>query len=80
MKLELNLSSVPNVPNGVCYIDGKKIYIQKGRKHRLNGPAVIGHEGYKAWYKEGVLHRKGKPAVIHPDGKVEYWEEGRKIK
>jgi len=79
-QLSINLSKVPSVPDGVYYIAGEKVYIKKGKKDRLNGPAVERKNGYKAWYHDGVLDRKGKPAVIHPDGREEYWEKGKRLK
>ena len=57
-KLEISLDAVPKVGNGVYHLGGRKIFISNGVKHRENGPAVIGNDGYEAYYYNGVLHNK----------------------
>jgi len=78
--LNINFGGPPKVPNGLYHAPGMKYYIKDGRKHRLNGPAVIKTDGYEAWYFEGELHREGGPAVRYPDGREEYWERGKKVR
>lgn len=58
--------------------DGSIVYrISKGRKHRLNGPAVIEVDGTEKWYYKGHLHRVEGPAVTKADGTQEWYLEGR---
>lgn len=51
-------------------------WCQRGRLHRLDGPALRHPDGRLEWYRDGRLHRDGAPAVQHPDGRMEYWRDG----
>jgi hypothetical protein len=46
---------------------------EKGKYHRLDGPAYEGSSGYKSWWVNGRLHRLDGPAVERPDGYKEWW-------
>jgi hypothetical protein len=50
----------------------------KGRKHRLDGPAVEWAAGYKAWYQYGERHREDGPAVEWASGTKEWWVNGER--
>ena len=52
-------------PKGGRSDEGRyKVWIHSltGKKHRLDGPAVI-FDDYKAWYQNGKLHRDDGPAI-----------------
>jgi len=53
-------------------------WYQNGKKHRINGPAVINyHLNSEFWYKEGLPHRNDGPARIwHGPGFKIYFKEG----
>ena len=78
--VQVNLGKVPKVGNGLHHIGKRKVYIFGGMKHRENGPAEIGRDGYEAWYTKGVKHRIGGPAVTYANGTKEWWEEGKLIR
>jgi hypothetical protein len=62
-------------------VDDKKTvrwYNDKGKLHRLDGPAVEWASGYKEWYVEGKLHRLDSPAIEYADGDKEWWVEGKR--
>ena len=45
-------------------IDGSKFWKNdKGKYHKLNGPAIEYHNGNKSWYVNGSLHRLDGPAI-----------------
>lgn len=48
--------------------DGTRFWIQNGKIHRENGPAIITAEGSKWWVRHNVLHREDGPAVTWPNG------------
>jgi len=50
-----------------------------GQRHRLDGPAYIGADGYQAWWVNGQLHRLDGPARIYADGRREWWVNGENI-
>lgn len=57
--------------------DGTKVWRnKKGHEHRLDGPAIIGPDGYEAWYRDGRLHREGGPAVTWPSGQTAWYYNG----
>ncbi len=78
--VSMNLGRVPKTGNGRHFIGKRQVYIFDGRKHRENGPAEIGRDGYEAWYKQGLKHRVGGPAVTSAEGTKEWWEEGKLLR
>ena len=57
--------------------DGEVEYWKNGRKHRINGPAVI--TPYKIeWWQNGQRHRKDGPAIIYSNGMKEWWRYGQR--
>ena len=52
--------------------DGTIIFMRKGLKHRMDGPAVISPNGAIEYWQGGMPHRKDGPAIIYPDG-TEHW-------
>jgi hypothetical protein len=43
--------------------DGSKMWCDKGRVHRLKGPAVLFEDGTALWYRYDKLHKNKGPAV-----------------
>ena len=60
--------------------NGRQWLDDKGKKHRLNGPALEFNDGYKSWYCHGTRHREDGPAVEMPSGRRTWYEEGRLTK
>lgn len=51
----------------------KRWYSNKGKLHRLDGPAIVEVDGSKHWYVDGVCHRVGGPAIERVLGGTEVW-------
>lgn len=51
-------------------------WTRRGRKHRLDGPAVERLDTSKSWWVRGKLHREGGLAVDRGDGTLEWWCQG----
>ena len=49
-------------PHMVTLASGTKEWKLNGKRHRLNGPAVVNING-QSWWKFGQLHREDGPAV-----------------
>jgi hypothetical protein len=56
----------------------KRYYNSKGRKHRVDGPAVEYTDGTKIWYLNGRLHRIDGPAGVWSDGDKFWFLKGRR--
>jgi hypothetical protein len=52
---------------------GRKLWYEKNKLHRLDGPAVEYADGLKLWYVNDKLHRLDGPARESPDGSKEWW-------
>jgi len=52
---------------------------EKGKYHRLEGPAIEWANGDKSWYKEGLRHRMDGPAREFTDGNKEWYINGVKL-
>ena len=63
----------PAIEHLIGITRGLKIWIQKGQRHRLDGPAYIDPNGYCQWWKNGKLHRLSGPAIEWPEGQKEWW-------
>jgi len=55
---------------------GREVWVQNGKFHRLDGPAIIDRDGAEWWCQNGPLHRDDGPARTFPDGSKEYWLNG----
>ncbi len=66
-----------NLPNG-SYIDkdGNVCYVENGKKHREDGPAIECANGYKAWYINGKRHREDGPAIEYYNGDKRWYRNG----
>lgn len=63
------------------YIDsyGSKYWYNEERQlHRLDGPAVIDHNGNKRWYQNGILHRLDGPAIENINGDKIWYQNGKR--
>jgi hypothetical protein len=52
--------------------DGNKYWYLNGKRHRTDGPAVVGAHGAKCWYLNGKRHRTDGPAVVYASG-AKHW-------
>ena len=59
------------------YEDRTVWFNMEGQRHRIDGPAIEGSDGYKAWWIEGQRHREDGPAVEWSDGHKEWWVNGQ---
>lgn len=55
------------------YPNGSKFWLQKGKLHRLNGPAIEKADGTNEWYQWDKPHRLDGPAIEYPDGTKGRW-------
>ena len=53
-------------------------YILEGKRHCLDGPAVVFPDGTKMWYLNNKRHRVDGPAIEWADGRKEYFIEGKR--
>ena len=56
--------------------DGTIKFLQQGKLHRLDGPAIEYLDGHKEWWLNGKLHRLDGPAIEFIDGHTAYVIEG----
>jgi len=56
--------------DGIVYVD------YRGRRHRVDGPAVVKSDGTRMWYRDGLCHRVNGPAVERANGTREWYQDG----
>lgn len=59
-------------PKCIEYSDGEKRWLQNGKFHRIDGPALEYKDGTKFWYLNDKKHRIDGPAIELADGR-KYW-------
>ena len=57
--------------------DGTQEWYQDGKRHRIDGSAVIHADGTQEWYKDGKRHRIDGPAIICADRSQEWYRDGK---
>jgi len=50
-----------------------EIWVQDGKYHREDGPAVIWSNGPQFWFQNGEYHREDGPAIMWNNGDKEFW-------
>ena len=71
---------IPKDYTGIAeYLDGTKLWLLNGKRHRIDGPAVEWSDGSKYWYLNGKRHREDGPAIEYPDGAKEWYLNGEPI-
>ena len=50
----------------------------KGRCHRLDGPAIEWTNGDKEWWRDGKRHREDGPATEYNDSRKDWWLDGKR--
>ncbi len=58
--------------------NGSKHWYQKGKYHRLDGPAVEFADGGKSWYIDGKRHRLDGPAIEFANGGKHWYQNGKR--
>jgi hypothetical protein len=62
----------------VCDNDTQEWYLN-GNRHRTDGPAYIGANGYQAWFLNGNRHRTDGAARIWANGYQEWYLNGKEV-
>jgi hypothetical protein len=60
-------------PVRIEYVNGRKDWMQNGRHHRLDGPAVVTENGDQYWMVNGAYHREEGPALHYHNGAKTYY-------
>ena len=55
---------------------GESHWYLDGKRHRLDGPAVILPNGSKHWFINGIRHRDDGPAIVRANGTVHWYRNG----
>jgi len=58
--------------------DCKIIWLQNGKYHRLDGPAVEYVDGEKQWWQNGEIHRLDGPAIEYANGSKLWYQNGER--
>ncbi len=58
---------------------GRREYWQNGKRHRVDGPALITEDGDEFWFLNGDAHRKNGPAIVYINDDCEYWVDGNRL-
>ncbi len=66
--------SLNNITEESCIF----IFYKNGKRHRANGPAVIGNKAQEWWF-EGKLHREDGPAVTTKSGNETYYLNDKRL-
>jgi len=55
---------------------GSRFWLEDGRLHRQDGPAIELACGDRFWYQHGQLHRTDGPAIELVTGDLSWWQHG----
>lgn len=75
------ISDIPEDYTGIAIFKifedaARKEWYVEGKRHRIDGPALIHEDGSKSWYRNGKLHREDGPALDWKDGTTEWYRNG----
>jgi len=65
-------SAAVEVPD---FLYGNREFWFKGRRHRMDGPALIYGKDKHTWYYHGLIHRADGPAVEYPNAMKNYFAD-----
>ena len=68
-----------SVPVKVVDAKGNIHWLCGLRKHRTDGPAVVGSNGYKEWCQGDLRHRVDGPAIEWPSGAKAWYINGKAL-
>lgn len=68
----------PDFEGECCCHGGRYWFIEGGRNHRDDGPAIIYSNGTRHWYFYGAKHRLDGPASHYADGTKHYFIQDKK--
>lgn len=69
--------------SNIWYINGEVIrrenattttLFEKGKRHCIDGPAVVAYNGKREYWVNGQLHREDGPAIIGANGSEKYYQ------
>ena len=72
----ITLDELYQLTTGKYFIQKATVYYQKGKYHRIDGPAIEWLDGTKEWLVNGKYHRMDGPAVERSDGTKEWYIDG----
>lgn len=61
----------------IVTVDKYTEWYSTGKRHKVDGPAVIHEDGHTEWWLNGQLHRTDGPAVIYADGTQLWYLHGQ---
>lgn len=75
-------SDVPKDYTGIAIFKifkdaARKEWYVEGKRHRIDGPAIIHEDGSKSWYRNGKLHREDGPAIEGAYGGKAWYLKGK---
>lgn len=59
-------------------INNNRMWVDNGRLHNTEGPAVENADGSQEWWVHGLRHREDGPAIERPSGHHEWYINHRK--
>jgi len=68
-----------STPEIIVDDDGNTHWFLKGKRHREDGPAVIGANGSKVWCLNDQFHREDGPALVRAFGEMEWYLNGERL-
>jgi hypothetical protein len=71
------VSTKETAPHPTIRPDGTEEWLQDGKRHRTDGPAVVRPDGTEEWWEDDRLHRTDGPAVVQSNGTEEWWQNGK---
>jgi len=66
-------------PAWISGVNGHQEWYLHGKRHRVDGPAIIDATGLQEWYLHGQGHRVDGPAHIGASGSLVWYVQGRNI-
>lgn len=58
---------------------GNQFWLLNGQYHRVDGPAIIRHDGAQVWFYHGKIHREDGPAMSYPGGMKKWALNGKEV-
>ena len=79
VKLKPGESTPINFTGIVEFSNGEKRWFLNDKRHRKDGPAIVGPNGEKHWYLNGKRHREDGPAIVYSNGEKRWYLNGKEV-